>query len=310
MMDVAAYIDHQKEILPYYSPYHCIRSANPLLHREWVMNQISRYPFNEHQQYIPVEAAGELHLFLVRHLSWDTQFFGRPVYRLITVLYRHRQPEVLSQAAGLFIRQWLTVTNQYCFIEIPSEDTPLMQALTASGFKLIETRLMYYHELDRYDNTRFSVRHAAAEDAQTLRTVAASVRNPYDRFHAEPAFGQELADAFLGQYAEAAVNGYCDAVLVPDEAGVPAEAFVAIDLLKDAEAFLGPVARVTLAAVAPSCQGWHYKLVSEAMHYGRSAGASYLLMVTQSTNRPVIRNSEKLGFSLGAVRHILSYSVQ
>ncbi|QNP52647.1 hypothetical protein H9L05_02480 [Hymenobacter qilianensis] len=197
----------------------------------------------------------------------------------------------------------------YCFSEVPSEDTVLLQTLTASGWRLVETRLLFYHDnLESFDQERYPVRLAKAEEEAQIAQIAAENRNDFDRFHADPWFGTERADAFLARYAGAAVRGYCDDVLVPDEPGLPLQSFLAISDLKDDAALIGVgLSRVVLTAVGPQNRGWHLKLVSETVHRAREKGDKAVLMTTQATNRAVFRTCEKLGFKLGGSSHILSF---
>jgi dTDP-4-amino-4,6-dideoxy-D-galactose acyltransferase len=138
--------------------------------------------------------------------------------------------------------------------------------------------------------------------------VAAAARNSYDRFHADPWFGPARADAFLARYAEAATEGtFADAVLVPDEPGLPVDSFLAIgDLQADAQALGVGLSRVLLTAVGPLNRGWHLRLVTETVRRAARMNAAYVLMTTQGTNRAVFRTCEKLGFRLGAISHVLA----
>jgi dTDP-4-amino-4,6-dideoxy-D-galactose acyltransferase len=148
---------------------------------------------------------------------------------------------------------------------------------------------------------------AKVEEAANIAQISAKARNEYDRFHADPWFGQERADAFLARYASAAVQGYCDAVLVPDEPGLPIDSFLAIsDLQADVKALGVGLSRVVLTAVGPQNRGWHLRLVSETVHRAREKGDQVVLMTTQATNRAVFRTSEKLGFKLGGSSHVLA----
>lgn len=307
-MDLMSFITSRKEKLAYYSPYHYIPEIDTddqII--KLIIEPIKSFATYPNQQVVSITIESQNHFFLVQYLPWDSHFFERPVYKLITVLYQHQNFHLLSEAVGSFIKQFFTISQQYCFIELPAEDMLLLQALNTKGFKLVETRLLYYKKIGDFTNERFGVRESIESDIEILKRVASSSRNHYDRFHAEPAFGEELADKFLGKYAAEAAKGYCDTVLVPNEPEVPTEAFVAISHLKEAGQFGFKISKIVLAASLPSCKGWHYKLISEAIYCARSAGSSYMLMTTQATNRAVIRNNEKLTFSLGATHHILSY---
>ncbi|MBD2766437.1 hypothetical protein IC235_00855 [Hymenobacter sp. BT664] len=191
---------------------------------------------------------------------------------------------------------------------VPAEDVRLLQGLTAAGWQLVETRLTYYREqLTAFDHPRFPVRAATVEEAVHIGQIAARVRNPYDRLHADVGFSNARADAYLGQYAQNTVAGkLATVVLVPDVAGLPVDSFVAIsDLETDAGALDARLSRVLLTAVGPANRGWHVKLVAETLHRARALGHEAVLMTTQATNHAIFRTCEKLGFRLGATGHVL-----
>jgi dTDP-4-amino-4,6-dideoxy-D-galactose acyltransferase len=181
--------------------------------------------------------------------------------------------------------------------------------LTASGWRLVETRLLFYRDdLKMFNQDRYPVRLAKLEEEEHIARISAENRNDYDRFHADPWFGAARADSFLARYASAAVRGYCDAVLVPNEPDLPVQSFLAVSDLKDDSAATGVgLSRVVLTAVGPQNKGWHLKLVSETVHRAREKGDQAVLMTTQATNRAVFRTCEKLGFKLGGSSHILSF---
>jgi dTDP-4-amino-4,6-dideoxy-D-galactose acyltransferase len=241
-------------------------------------------------------------------LSWDSNYFKLPSFKLFTVLYEHHNFDILAEAVEGFKTVFFDQPRKYIFVEIPSEDILLIQALNYARFCLTETRFTYYlSRLDTYDNKRFPVRKARISDIKNLREVASEMRNPYDRVHAHHSFTQQVADEYLATYVEQAVKGFTDLVLVPDEKDTPADAFIAISYLKNDTQLLNcQLCRIVLTAVAPTCQGWHYKLVSEATYQAKTIGAKYMIMTTQSTNKAVIRNCEKLGYRFGASTHILS----
>lgn len=291
------------DILERLSPYHFLRSLP-------VQNQlrVGRAAGFGSQPQEQLFASGQVQ-FLYELLPWDSEFFGAPTYRLFSVLFGQDEPLVsLTTAVQDFRMELAHQASAYCFVEVPAEDIRLLQALTQAGWRWNETRLHYYHAaVADFEAPRYAVRLALPAEATQLGQVAAAARNPYDRFHADPWFGQDRADAFLARYAAAATEGYCDAVLVPDRPDLAIDSFLAISDLHDDAALLGvKLSRVVLTAVGPDNRGWHLRLLSETLHRARERGAAVVLMTTQATNGAVIRNAEKLNFALGATSHILS----
>ena len=304
----------RRPTLAFYSSYNFLRafSADQQL-AAFVQPRLDQHTRGEGAHRVfQTKQGGQTTFFLYTELAWDAEFFGRPVVRLYTVLFERPDVAALALAAAEFRRVVLDARpGVHCFCELPSEDVILIQALGRAGFGLVETRCFFYHEgVATFDAPRSPVRMAhGAADAVRVGEVSAAARNDYDRFHADAWIPLAQGDRFLRAYAEAAVRGYCDAVLVPDEAaaGVPLDSFLAIsNLAADAAVLNVGLARVVLTAVGPANRGWHQRLVAEALHYARARGAAYALMTTQSTNRAVIRTAEKLGWKLGGTGHVLS----
>lgn len=294
--------------LAFYSPYYFLRGVNAARQQElFGAGMARRYGAEAGEE---VLAAGPVQ-WLLRHLAWDSAYFATPTYRLLTGLFGESTSAAELQAAAAQLRAQLASRGAfYAFSVVPAEDIRLLQALTGAGWSLIETRLTYYHdEVARFEWPRYPVRLAHAAEAEAIGQIAATARNPYDRFHADPWFGPERADAFLARYAAATVVGGCGAtaVLVPDADNLPLDSFLSIsDLPTDAAALGVPMGRAMLAAVGPQNRGWYLKLMAESLHRARERGQQYLLANTQATNQVVFRTWSKLGFKLGATAHVLA----
>lgn len=294
----------------FYSPYNFLRSIPADTQQKlYGTGRIVQLAESGGSEVLTVGEGPEQTQLLYSHLKWDSEFFGTPTFRLQTGLFAAESVLASRVAAVQQLQQQLAATGDYyCFSEIPTEDTQLLQTLTASGWRLVETRLLFYHDqLASFTQPRYPVRQAEPAEAEHVGRISAAARNPYDRFHADAWFGPEKADAFLARYASASVLGYCDAVLVPDEPGLPVDSFLAISDLKPDAAQLGlGLSRVVLTAVGPANRGWHLRLVSETVQRAHENGAQYVFMTTQATNRAVFRTCEKLGFKLGGSSHVLA----
>lgn len=246
--------------------------------------------------------------FLYTDLPWDSKFFQRPMARLLVVLFGHDQSAAeLVQAVRGFITVLEAAGIQHCYCEIAAADTQLLYALSSAGWGLVETRLHYYHDaLDTLSEPRRPIRTARSDEAEAIAAISATNRNPNDRFHADPAFGFALADAFLAEYARAAVRGYCDEVLVPEQ---PEEidSFLAVSYLEtEAQQLSVGLGRVVLTAVGARNRGWHRALVAETLYRVRERGGEVVFMTTQAANAAVVRNAQRLGFRLGGVTQLFS----
>ncbi|TLM93248.1 GNAT family protein [Hymenobacter jeollabukensis] len=267
-----------------------------------------RFGSGANDEVMPMEgAAGQ---WLLQRLPWDSDYFGTPTYRLFSGLFRPEAAPGGLRAAAAKLRDKLHARGDYyAFSVVPAEDTALLQALTGGGWQLIETRLNFYCPVaEARLPAPAPVRLARPEEAEHIGRISAAARNVYDRFHADPWFGDDKADAFLARYAEAATVGtYADAVLVPDALDLPVDSFLAIGDTPATDALPGSGnSRVLLTAVGPANRGWHMKLVAETVRRAANLSLPYVLMTTQATNRAVFRTCEKLGFRLGSTTHVLA----
>ncbi len=303
--------ESRKHELYYYSPYCFLRSINEdLLFRKTVKETLLKKIHTNDIQIIAIEIEKQPFLFLVEYLSWDTNYFGFPTYRLHTVLFGKTNQSCLIKAVLSFRENFFNQTRKYCFTDIPSEDILLLQSLSGAGFRMIETRMTYYLDLKKHNYDRFAVREANYVDIPNLRQVASNMRNPFDRFHADPIFDTKKADEFLSTFIEESIKGFADYTMVPNEPGTPPDAFLTAKFLKEEWPIIGAnVSKMVLSAVSSqTCKGWYKKLISEMAYYLQSQGAEYAFMHPASTNKAVIYTYETLGCRLGQVTHVFSFN--
>jgi dTDP-4-amino-4,6-dideoxy-D-galactose acyltransferase len=301
----------REKALRFYSPYNFLKEIDAQTQFDFfIKDKLAEFNHKPNSFIYAVNVTGNDFIFLYKHLGWDSAFLQRKSFKLFTVLYENPDAAALQAAIISFKAHLVKHSFAYGFIDIPAEDTFLIQNLTKSGFQMVETRLHFFKDhLKDFKEERYPVRKAMSKDSDAVAEVARTSKNEYDRLHADFNFPDELADEYLEVYAKATVNGFSDAVLIPAVAGLPVASFLAISHLKgDAEKLNTPLARIVLTAVAPANKGWHQKLVSETIYYAREMGAAYVLMTTQATNRAVFRTCEKLKFKLGGTSHILSFS--
>ena len=291
------------------SPYHFLRELAIAPQQERFGTGAALRFATESQGEILSMASG-IGQWLLQSLPWDSAYFNTPTYRLFTGLFgADAKPAQLKASAAVLCQQLAAKGSFYAFSVVPAEDVVLLQALTGAGWQLVETRLNFYCPTAAATlPAPASVRLARPEEAAAIGQVAAAARNNYDRFHADPWFGQERADAFLAQYAASAVVGAtADAVLLPNEPGLPVDSFLAISDTPAAPDLPGSgFSRVLLTAVGARNRGWHLKLVAETIRRAAKLGFPTVLMTTQATNGAVFRTCEKLGFRLGSTSHVLA----
>jgi dTDP-4-amino-4,6-dideoxy-D-galactose acyltransferase len=246
----------------------------------------------------------------LRYLKWDSNYFEKPTYRIEFADWADTLSDPCGQLTQTLkvLKDELSVRHgsYHLFTEIPSEDLLVMQALGLARFRLIETRLLYFRDdMENFQYPqRFPVRAANADDIPNLRKVAMESRNNYDRVHADCMITESLADAYLGTFIENSVKGFADMVLVPnDNTDKDPDAF--FTATKSSHLGIG-MGCIVLVAVGKERRGWHLNLMAEMSHHFRECGLQVSYMTTQSTNRAVIRNCEKLGYRYGKSTHVFS----
>lgn len=252
------------------------------------------------------EINGHTYRFIYQYLEWDSDFFKTPTYKLEFVLFDTINYTELTTAVAHFKEK--IIKNDYVFIEIPSEDIFVIQALNEKSFRLVETRMTYYLDLNSFTADRYPVREATNEDIPNIKRVSSSMVNAYDRFHADVFMNKEKADSFLGVFAEESIKGFADYVMLPNQKGIPSDSFLTAKYYKNWWKKTDiKVSKMVLSAVSGDTnKGWYIKLISEMAHHLRYIGADYSIMHPASTNKAVIHTYEKLGCKLGKVTHILS----
>lgn len=304
-------LNKREDILYFYSPYSFLPKPDKRkIFDHSIVGEVSNLLSNEDVQAFTYTINGYQHVFLIKHLEWDSRYFGVDTFRLLFALYDHKDYATLKLAVKAFVLDFFSRKDIYCFSEIPSEDIWTIQALNESGFKLVENRLTYYLDLDRFSNERYTVREATVEDIPNLKNVARKMRNEYDRFHAETLFSPSLADEFLATYIEQSVKGYADYNIVPAGDGINPDSFLTAKYLFDEWEPLGEkISKMVLSAVSSdSNKGWYIKLISEMAYHLKEKGAKYAFMHPATTNRAVIHTYEKLGCKYGKCVHVLTFS--
>mgnify|MGYP000202114227 CR=1 FL=1 len=307
---ISELINARKDILYNYSQYSFYPKADKdKIFKHSVSDNIIKLQNDKDVQFIDIEISGLKHVFVVKFLKWDTDYFNVKTYKLLYVLYEHFDYKKLKLATQKFVKKFFVEKRNYCFSEIPSEDIFTIQALNESGFKLVENRLTYYLDLKNYNFERFAVRSANYDDIPNMKRVARIMRNDYDRFHAETIFDSQKADEFLATFIEESIKGFSDYVIVPDEENTPPDAFLTANYLIDEWELIGEnISKMVLSAVSSeTCRGWYIKLISEMAYHLKEKGANYAFMHPATTNKAVIHSYEKLGCKYGKCIHVLTY---
>lgn len=299
-------IEFRKNELLHYAPTSFFRNNVEESFNYFIENDILSN-IEERGKIHTVEIDNTTYNFFYEYLEWDSIFFKIPTLKLNYILFEESNYKNLLIAISDFKEN--IIKDSYVFIEIPSEDIFVIQALNENLFRLVETRMTYFLDLKSFTNDRYNVRQAKESDIENLKRVSSEMVNPFDRFHADVCLNSEIADQFLGVFAEESVKGFADYVMVPNETNIPSDSFLTAKYNKKWWDEIGvKVSKMVLSAVSSKTnQGWYIKLISEMAYHLREQGAEFALMHPASTNKAVIHSYEKLGCKLGKVSHILTY---
>ena len=295
----------------FYTPFNFLRTYENALVQTYIAH-LNDDIANDALQTFGIDAR-----WFMRFLKWDSTHFSCPTYRLEFADWDKHVADPATALANTLMNLKLTLANQhaqyYLFAEIPSEDTVALQAMGLAGFKLIETRLTYFS--DNLKNftwpERFQIRPATKADIPHLRNVAMTAVNLYDRYHADPFFTRVIANEYLATFVENSINGFADVVLIPKEDEQLPNAFFTAHFISPKDSGLDiNIARIVLVAVNPERSGWHLKLFTEMTYYFQQMNMDVACMTTQSTNRAVIRNCEKLGYRYGRSTHLYAFNLK
>lgn len=294
--------------LEHYSPVSFLRACRPAL------AAIEEERLAALAERGEIASCGSQARILYRNLAWDTEYFGVPTYRIEFASCEEAFGEPALAKVAQALREALgEIATRHpralAFTEVPTEDLLAVQALSLAGFRLVETRLTYFRDdVQKYGSeARYPVRRATEADVPGLMAVARTMRNAFDRYHADLAFEPAVADEYLATYVRNSVAGFADVVIVPDLPGREPGAFLTGDYDDvHAAAANRRLARMVLSAVSTERRGWYLKLISELAHLFREEGVRTAYMTTQAANHAVIRVWENCGFRFGRSTHVWS----
>lgn len=84
-----------------------------------------------------------------KKLDWDSQYFSCPTLRIELIEWEEEIADPRQSVSDLLSNLWTELQQSYkrfyLYMEVPSEDTVILQAAGMAGMRLVETRLTYYH---------------------------------------------------------------------------------------------------------------------------------------------------------------------
>ena len=223
-------------------------------------------------------------LLTVEPQDFDSEIFGRPVYRLKI----RGGGEGLAKALSDLVRGWAGRDFALCACRIPATDMDSALALESAGFRRIECLITMTCDLAAW---RIPVTGIDLATPADLAACAAIARSAFalDRLHADPFIPNEIADRQKEAWVRSGFAGGADRCFVVRESGSP------VGFLLGRIVAGTPV--IDLIAVAPAHrrQGHGRRLVEAALaHY--ADGYPSLRLATQDSNQDAIAIYLRLGF--------------
>ena len=244
---------------------------------------------------------------------WESDIIGDSIVRILYLKGDRNKISELESFLNSFIfnlRREFSSTHVY--VEVPTEDVVLFQILGQLSFRLIETRLIHFNDkLKVNEKSANLIRLATLDEAEKMKFVAMSMRNDFDRYHADVEVANSIADNYLGEYAYACIIGYVDEVIAPNLELGKSNSFIALNHRVFDSLLNTKISQIVLTAVdSKTNKGWYRNLVEGAIDRSLKNQSEVLINTTQSTNKAVIHVLESLGFKLGRVTHVFSKKIR
>jgi len=139
-----ALIAAREDILFLHSPTHFLREL-PVAPQQQRYGVGAALAFGSKNGEEVLPMAANVGQWLVQYLAWDSEYFGTSTYRVFSGLFGCTVSSDHLAAAAAALRQQLAERGAfYAFSVVPAEDIALLQAMTSSGWRLVETRLTFY----------------------------------------------------------------------------------------------------------------------------------------------------------------------
>jgi len=215
-------------------------------------------------------------------LTWDSEFFGFPIARLVG---RRLTPDRIRDEFS-----WSRCKGIRCLYFLADVDDPPTTALAeANGFQLVDIRMTLERNLAGDVSSLGvpgTVRLAQPGDVAALRALASTIHR-VTRYYADPRFHRERCDELYALWIENSCRGWADAVFVAEHEGRPAGY---ITCHRDGH--------IGLFGVAQDAQGRKFgsRLVYEALVWFRAHDLALASVVTQGRNVRAQRVYQRAGF--------------
>ena len=234
-------------------------------------------------------------------IPWDSETFGFSV-----ATCESSGADLSDEEASAFVRllgEWLTRRGvAVCSCTVGPAETSWRAALDRAGFRFVDITLepsLAGLQTAHLPKCRFPVRPATPEDGDAIRAIAAT-SFVHGRYHADPLFPRELANARYRNWVDRALcsPGPEDSILVLKQGGLVRGFFHVVVSNSSADLRLVAVSEEVKSTIIG------FELYVATLHEMRGRGVQRATSVISATNTAVLNVHAKLGFRFDNCRLI------
>lgn len=213
--------------------------------------------------------------------------------------------QVKEGADGQSLETLKSSHSTFAYAKCSVSKVASVSKLADFGFRLVDTGVILEGRIDKQINpSSIHTRTAQKKDLSAVRNIASSTFR-YSRFHLDPLFSDETANAIKAAWASNFFAGERgDGMIVCEHHG---QVVGFLQLIWSSKSDL----LIDLIAVAPACQGLGIgrQMVLHAANYGTGDGRvpTKISVGTQVANVQSIRLYESLGLRITSAQYILHY---
>lgn len=257
-------------------------------------------------------------LFGLKHLDWDSRHFGLKMGKILPFITPDANPhnkKTLQLAQTLLddlLKEARNADYSYLSVLVHPQDTVGQLTLSAAGFELMDTTVLYSLDLKNLPkasntekNSKVNIRKADEKDLLCLQNIAETCfgnrQYNINRFNSDPNLDQEKVKDLYKQWLYNSLGGrnMADVVFVAEKDNKIA-GFVTLQLDPDKK-----LADIPLNAVNPEYSGLgiYKQMIDHVVDYVSKNNFETLEIWTHATNFAVHKTWRKMGADLRFCAH-------
>lgn len=234
--------------------------------------------------------------------DWLSLLLKRRVYRLVVdTACPALMERIREEAQGL--RQALQQKPVFMYTKVVPKETRLIEFLEVKGFHLIDTNLLFSKPVVRRASTDqpIAIRFARPEDEEEAVSLARSSFT-YSRFHLDPCFPNETANAIKGEWVRGYFKSTRGQALLVAEVNKRIAGFLLL-LCNEADR------AITIDLVATDREHRRKGIAQGMVRFAETHMPDYktIMVGTQLANMPSVTLYTDLGFSMVSASYVFHY---